>query len=153
MTVKENRAIAKLNFKQDECRWRLTHHCTCICISTLCRLQMSTLWSCLVSDDILSASCPDLVLRQASLTEWWWLAWKQGGRECGAQHPSLLSTISSVSLRKTITDCGVIFYLHPTAYPALASYSACYQASRFVQDSSLQASLPERYNSADWFLS
>lgn len=64
---------------------------------------------------------------------------KAGRTWVWAQHPSLLSTISSVSLRKTITDCGVIFYLHPMAYPALASYSACYQASRFVQDSSLQA--------------
>ena len=67
--IKENRATAKWNFKQNECRWRLTHHCTCICISTICcrRVPCNPV---LVSDDTLSASCPDLVLQQTSLTEW-----------------------------------------------------------------------------------
>lgn len=99
-----------------------------------------TLWSRLVSDDILSASCPDLVpsdfFNRVMVT-----GMKAGGHECGAGTLHFSVPFPSVSLRKTITDCGVIFYLHPMAYPALASYSACYQASRFVQDSSLQASL------------
>lgn len=63
---------------------------------------------------------------------------------------SLLSTISSVSSERQLQI--VVFILHP-GISSLGFLPACYQASRFVQDSSLQASLPERYNSADWFLS